>query len=289
MQEAALESYNSFRQTKDMSTADFYKLFKAKHKAMENVKCTVISDERKAHQFNAKLDVSRFGEIVNNIENGILKRPSTPQEAYELAASWKTIRVKTGGAYSAQEIKKKGKEPAADIKEKSIRESTRVGHHIPREDVTAFRERAIERGYKMGMCFICGKNHRAHLCPNYPEEPTVPKAEDAQVSDAARVAEELYEYDQEDEEQAYAAVRLIVSRANKKAFKDGKLTTGDLHSGVVGLDTCASNHLFGSLACINLVRGCTPLDFLGIGGRERITEIGDHDVWGTVYIRSGDS
>jgi hypothetical protein len=115
------------------------------------------------------------------------------------------------------------------------------------------------------------------------------EVEDTHAATSMGKVEELDEYEYDDDEVAYAAVRKIVSKANKRAFKDGKLTTGNLHAGVVGLDTCASNHLFGSLACIDHVRGCTPLDFLGIGGRERITEIGDHDVWGTVYIRSGDS
>jgi hypothetical protein len=53
MQEAALESYNALRQTKEMSITDFYKAFKARHKAVENVKCEAISEERKARQFNA--------------------------------------------------------------------------------------------------------------------------------------------------------------------------------------------------------------------------------------------
>jgi hypothetical protein len=35
---------------------------------MENVG---FEDERKGHQFNAKLDMSRFGEIINNVEKGI--------------------------------------------------------------------------------------------------------------------------------------------------------------------------------------------------------------------------
>jgi hypothetical protein len=143
--------------------------------------------------------------------------------------------------------------------------------------------------FKMGSCFICGKDHRANLCPEYSEKSSVPRIEDAHVPRSTRPVEELDEYEEEEEEQAYTVVRRIVTRANKKAFKDGKLMTFDLHSGVVALDTCASNLLYGSLACINDVRGCTPLDFLGIGGRERITEKGDHNVWGTVYIRPGDS
>jgi hypothetical protein len=204
------------------------------------------------------------------------------------------VKVKLGGAYSAQEVKKKGKKPYADVKERKPSERgsgerSRAGHRIPRAEMIAYRERATQRGYKMGTCFICGKDHKAHLCPDYSEKASAPRIEDAHAATSMGKVEELDEYEDDDDEVAYAAVRKIVSKANKRAFKDGKLMTGDLHAGVVGLDTCASNHLFGSLACIDLVRGCTPLDFLGIGGRERITQIGDHDVWGTVYIRPSDS
>jgi hypothetical protein len=146
--------------TKEMSIAYVFKAFNARLKAIENVGCEAISDERKGHQFNAKLDLSRFSEIVNNVEKGIMPRPKNPQDAYEVTGGWRTARVKTGGAYAAQESKKKIKEPAADVKEKKTGERSTAGHHIPREAMTAFRERAI----KMGI--IPGEVRRNSGCPN---------------------------------------------------------------------------------------------------------------------------
>ena len=140
MQEAALKSYNALKQTKDMSLADFFKAFKSAHKTIESVGCDKISDERQGHQFKSKLDLSRYAEIVNNIENGIMGRPNTAQAAYEVAAGWQTIAGgKTGNAFSAQESKKGGRRADREEKTKSARKP-RPGHDIPREVMAEYRE-----------------------------------------------------------------------------------------------------------------------------------------------------
>jgi hypothetical protein len=83
-------------------------------------------------------------------------------------------------------IRSSGEKPAADVKGKKTGERSRAGHHILREAMTSCRERAIKMGFKMGTCFICCKDHLAHLCPDYSEKSSAPRIEDAHVTRARR-------------------------------------------------------------------------------------------------------
>jgi hypothetical protein len=270
-QGAARESYNAFRQPRDMNLADYRRVQKGKQSTMDAVGCPKTEEPQKAYEFYTRLDPDRFGDLMMAIENGILKRPETVQAAYELAASWRTIKPKSGSSFAAVEEDKK--KPAGKKKEKGKSEgkSERLSFKVLKE----LRKSAAKKGYKLGACFVCGSTtHGANQCPDYkPSE------------DEGYAAVEIKKdegYDDEKYEYGFATFRKAVEDGNQHYAR----SKGQLHFGNIGIDSMCSRHIFSNRSLVKNIRECGVITFLGIGGQETVTEMGDHDVWGEVYLRS---
>ena len=292
-QEAAMDAYNGLKQGREMSTPDYYKAYKGCLRTMKTLEIDLPSDARQSYHFARGLDLNRYAAMLNNIENGLVTRPTSAQGMYEMCVTFKTTapaKSNNQAAFSAQQGKKGKKKPAQQSGEKkdpdTYYKNEKGYHHIPKSEMTRLRARAVERGYKFGSCAVCGKNHGAHACPNYPEKGP-PMIEDAHVAADTKAVEQLEESDDESHT-VFAAMRRIVKKSNKGAFKDGQCN--HLHSGKVGLDTMASTHLFSNLRNIpkDKVKACAPTTFTGIGGTETITQTGEHSEWKGVYIRPGE-
>jgi hypothetical protein len=268
-QGAALQSYNALKQG-GMDLCEFHRMFKAKHNAMTAAGLAPTEEPLMAFQYLFRLDPARFGEINIMIENGMITRPDTVQKAYELAAGWKTLRVKPAGTALATVEKKKEKPKQHEPREPRKK---RDGHNIPYKVMSEYRDKAIAAGFKMGSCFICGKdNHAAYQCPDYKE-----RKEDSYAAVEEDEDDEGYEF-------GFATVRKEVQKSNTQYFA-GK---GELHSKNIGMDSLSTTHIMCNASLLKNVRACKPKQFTGIGGTESVSQVGDHDVWGKVYVRNSD-
>lgn len=164
---AARESYSKLVQGDKMDVTTFKKLFLNKHTAMVAAGCTAMAEQSKAFDFHAKLHKPRFGEMLRHIENGLLARPLTVDDAYVMAYNYKTTITRTADSYVGEEMDaKKSKERTKDkpkhagdgSKKKSPPKKRIEGYHH-------YFNLAKRLGYEPGSCNNCGKHgHRIGSC-----------------------------------------------------------------------------------------------------------------------------
>ena len=192
---AAKDAYNTFRQGMLMTVEDFKKGFCSRYDAMVKAGWTELSDAEQGYDFMGKLNKTKYWNLLENVENGIVKYPKSVQEGYDLALRWKTSRPSAASSYAAETDERtegparrsqpkedtKSTSPSAYVSDskprtgKGVKEEKRQPARQSRSEGTRnfskryaeLAEKAAAAGYPEGSCFGCGSlDHKLNRCPN---------------------------------------------------------------------------------------------------------------------------
>ena len=274
----AVNSYGSYFQGKETSTADYYHEFKSRLDIIKAADAHVPVDADQAGQFIQRLDKSRYLGLIDAIDSKMMSKPKTLAKAYEAASAF-VVRVKdikqAAGAFTA-DAKPSGGSKAA----KKVSESDEEERVSDRKDGRT--------------CYACGKvGHIKTSCRASDGEKAKFKAKRlaekasraAQAAHAAAVEEED---SGEDEDVEVSYVCIDYNCANQ--FAGASLVQRKMksfHPLEIGFDSMCSKSLFGSKELLRNIRECAPIKYHGLSGELNVKQVGDHEHFGEVYYHAG--
>jgi len=160
--------FNNCRQAWNESTAEFKKRYVYRIRALMAAGEHVLDESAQARDFLAKLDQSRYHELVKDYKNGLHQRATTLEEAYTLASNYVTTkRTQTGrpiflAAARAAGGRGRGRGSGGRGGQRDAGRGRGGGRGAPH------KKKGPSAEYP---CAICGSaEHWANDCPNKTEE-----------------------------------------------------------------------------------------------------------------------
>jgi hypothetical protein len=90
----AMNSYSNCKQSPGMKIETYFKIFESRVSRYDSYLETKLSDADKAVRFVSNLDPARYGSLLTNIRNKIVKMPITVVEALDIASDWhSSVRI----------------------------------------------------------------------------------------------------------------------------------------------------------------------------------------------------